>query len=182
MLLFHSPLLNQHTFQPVEQFDILEIPMMALVPISGWKAWRYHMAEKSPSVQPTRHLSVLTPARFHVGLDDQKSTDVTAGAGVVVLLLLHPAFEDSDSHCRRLVDVANAVRGLAANDWARVAARLNDAARNEARLVNANILWASGHGFEDDRYSRDEDEMLMSRFSMPSAVGDCTAPPCRVRQ
>lgn len=39
------------------------------------------MAEKSPRVQPTRHRKVLTPARRHVGLADQKSRERTDGGG-----------------------------------------------------------------------------------------------------
>lgn len=31
------------------------------------------MAEKSPTVQPTRQRNVLIPALFHVGLDDQNA-------------------------------------------------------------------------------------------------------------
>lgn len=54
---------------------LLEIAMMASMPISEWKAWRYHMAEKSPRVQPMRHRRVLTPARRHVDLDVQKPRD-----------------------------------------------------------------------------------------------------------
>jgi len=59
--------------------DELEMAMMPPMAMSGWKAWRYHMAEKSPSVQPTRHLSVLTPARRHVGREAQKADSVTEG-------------------------------------------------------------------------------------------------------
>ncbi|CAH0030217.1 unnamed protein product [Clonostachys rhizophaga] len=56
---------------------------MACMPSSGWNAWRYHMAEKSPAVQPTRHRRVLTPARFHVALELQKSRLSVEGVGAL---------------------------------------------------------------------------------------------------
>ncbi|CAH0056330.1 unnamed protein product [Clonostachys solani] len=56
---------------------------MACMPSSGWNAWRYHMAEKSPTVQPTRHRRVLTPARFHVALELQKSRLSVEGVGAL---------------------------------------------------------------------------------------------------
>lgn len=48
------------------------------------------MAEKSPAVHPTRHRNVLTPARLHVGGDDQKARDASGScSGVVVVDLPH---------------------------------------------------------------------------------------------
>ncbi|KAL7619827.1 hypothetical protein AAE478_010372 [Parahypoxylon ruwenzoriense] len=41
------------------------------MPNSGYHAWRSHMAEKSPRVQPTRHRNVFTAARCQVGPEDQ---------------------------------------------------------------------------------------------------------------
>lgn len=68
------------------------------------------MAEKSPRVQPTRHRNVLTPARFHVGRDAQKSQDNTGGGvGFFVLLQqdgLLALWEDVDlekATCRKVV-------------------------------------------------------------------------------
>jgi hypothetical protein len=59
----------------VRKENILDISMMVPVPMCGWTAWRYHIVEKSPRVQPTRHLRVLTPARLHIGVDDQKCVE-----------------------------------------------------------------------------------------------------------
>lgn len=55
--------------------------MMLDMPMSGWKACRYHMAAKSPVVQPTRHRKVLTPARRHADREDQKARVVRGGGG-----------------------------------------------------------------------------------------------------
>ncbi|KAF6826121.1 hypothetical protein CPLU01_09853 [Colletotrichum plurivorum] len=63
---------------PVEIYS-LDIAMTDSTAISGWNDWRYHIAEKSPKVQPTRHRNVLTPARFQVGREAQKSQDSTGG-------------------------------------------------------------------------------------------------------
>ncbi|KAF6798789.1 hypothetical protein CSOJ01_12630 [Colletotrichum sojae] len=65
----------------VESLEIysLDIAMTDSTAISEWNDWRYHMAEKSPRVQPTRHRNVLTAARFHVGREAQKSQDSTGG-------------------------------------------------------------------------------------------------------
>lgn len=43
------------------------------------------MAEKSPRVHPTRHRSVLTEARFHVGLELQNEVVEMVGAGAVLV-------------------------------------------------------------------------------------------------
>lgn len=113
--------------------------MMAPVPRSGWKAWRYHMAEKSPSVQPTRHRRVLTPARCHADLDDQKSVEAMDGTGVAFAPLLHVAVVFRDWHSCCLVEVAKLVRDLTQD--ARKAAdetRLGHAL-NGARLVCQSI-------------------------------------------
>jgi hypothetical protein len=64
---------------------VLEIAMIVCMPRSVWKAWRYHIAEKSPIVQPTRQRRVLIAARFQIGLDDQNCDEV--GGGTVDLLL-----------------------------------------------------------------------------------------------
>lgn len=62
---------------------------MLSMPTSGWKAWRYHIAEKSPNVQPTKHRRVLTAARRHVGREVQKSDVAMDGAlGLASLELL----------------------------------------------------------------------------------------------
>jgi hypothetical protein len=53
--------------------DVLEMAMMVLMPRSAWYAWRYHMAEKSPVVQPSRQRDVLTMALFHTERERQKS-------------------------------------------------------------------------------------------------------------
>lgn len=47
--------------------------MMVSTPKCEWNACRYHMAEKSPRVQPTRHLKVLTPALRQAEREAQKS-------------------------------------------------------------------------------------------------------------
>jgi hypothetical protein len=65
--------------------------MMACMPNSGWNAWRYHMAEKSPAVQPTRHRRVLTPARFHVALELQKLRLSAEGVGALADLQVEVA-------------------------------------------------------------------------------------------
>lgn len=52
--------------------NALDMPMVGPMPRCGQAAWRYHMAEKSPTVHPTRQRSVLTSARRQTGVDDQK--------------------------------------------------------------------------------------------------------------
>lgn len=93
------------------QPDVLEMAMMAPIPRSGWDAWRYHIAEKSPAVHPTKHRSVLTEARRHVGLDAQKSNangearfglDVTPQALRLVLLVLSPLLWQAMRSCHGL--------------------------------------------------------------------------------
>jgi hypothetical protein len=50
---------------------ILERAMMIGNPRSAWNDCRYHIAEKSPAVHPTRQRRVLTPARFQTGVEVQ---------------------------------------------------------------------------------------------------------------
>ena len=50
---------------------LLESAMIVVSPRSAWNDCRYHMAEKSPAVQPIRHLKVFTPARRHTAEDLQ---------------------------------------------------------------------------------------------------------------
>lgn len=92
------------------EIGLLEIPIMALMPRSGWKAWRYHIAEKSPNVQPTRHRRVLTPARLQICLDDQNSSVLIGGVSAALVLLLHDVVDDL--HCGRRVDVVKDVSEL----------------------------------------------------------------------
>jgi hypothetical protein len=75
---------------------LLESAMIVVSPRSAWNDCRYHMAEKSPAVQPIRHLKVLTPARRHTAEDPQKwrddngNVDATLlGHSVLTLLPLH---------------------------------------------------------------------------------------------
>ena len=86
---------------------ILDIPMMVLIPSSGYFACRIHKAEKSPSVQPIRQRNVLIVARFHVCLDVQNPSDVTEAAESVeclssfkLLLCLHPFVASVGKICR----------------------------------------------------------------------------------
>lgn len=75
-----------------EVFDhVLEMAMMLEMPSSGCAACRYHMAEKSPAVHPTRHRVVLTMALFHTGFDDQKLAGVAAADVVVAFFPPAPA-------------------------------------------------------------------------------------------
>lgn len=123
------------------------------------------MAEKSPSVHPMRHLSVLRPALFHVGFDDQKLNEVTAGGGAAVALLLpHPVTEALGSRWRRDVEVAKTARGLAADNRTGVAVCVHGARRNEARQVRENIFVISIHDADGERNTREQDELLVSRF------------------
>lgn len=71
---------------------VLEIAMIAPVPRSAWKAWRYHMDEKSPRVQPTKHRNVFTPARLQTAFDPQNRDENTEGGNVFLSFLLHRAF------------------------------------------------------------------------------------------
>ena len=61
--------------------DVLDVPMIICIPRSGWKDWRYHIAEKSPAVQPMRQRNVFRDARFQVGGEDQKGGDESDGGG-----------------------------------------------------------------------------------------------------
>lgn len=73
--------------------------MIVPMPKSAWYACRYHIAAKSPVVQPTRHRNVFTPARRHVARHDQKARDSTGSSdpGVVRdVLFVH-------SYLRRLL-------------------------------------------------------------------------------
>ena len=76
--------------------NLLESAMIVVNPRSAWNDCRYHMAEKSPAVQPIRHLKVLTPARRHTAgdpqnwRDDNDNVDATLlGHSVLTLLPLH---------------------------------------------------------------------------------------------
>lgn len=44
---------------------------MVFIPSSGYKDCSVHMAEKSPTVQPSKQRSVFIRALFHVDLQDQ---------------------------------------------------------------------------------------------------------------
>lgn len=71
--------------------------MMVDIPRSAWKDCRYHMAEKSPAVHPTRHRRVLIPARFQTGVELQNCVEDNDSAAAALLghsglaLLLLPA-------------------------------------------------------------------------------------------
>ena len=75
---------------------VLDRAMIVDSPRSAWNDCRYHIAEKSPTVQPTRHRRVLIPARFHTGVELQKCVEDNDSAAVALLghivltlLLLH---------------------------------------------------------------------------------------------
>ncbi|XDG01357.1 hypothetical protein ABKA04_000972 [Annulohypoxylon sp. FPYF3050] len=55
--------------------SLLAMAMIVPTPSSGKYNWRNHIAEKSPLVQPIRHLVVLTEARRQVDGDAQNRTD-----------------------------------------------------------------------------------------------------------
>lgn len=57
------------------KMNVLEIAMIVPIPRLGCVACKYHMAEKSPVVQPTKHRIVLTEALCHVDFDDQNPKD-----------------------------------------------------------------------------------------------------------
>ena len=52
--------------------NLLEIAIVICMLMSGWNACRYHMDEKSPSVQPTKHRSVFRAERRHIDREAQK--------------------------------------------------------------------------------------------------------------
>lgn len=70
-----------HAMRVMGNGHVLEIPMIADMPMSAWYACRYHMAEKSPAVQPTRQRRVLIEARFQVVREDQNAREVRGGGG-----------------------------------------------------------------------------------------------------
>lgn len=65
---------------------LLDRAIIVDTPSSPWNDCRYHMAEKSPTVQPTRHLKVLTPARLHTNEEFQNCVDDNGKADVALLL------------------------------------------------------------------------------------------------
>lgn len=79
--------------------------MMVPMPIVGYESWRYHIAEKSPAVQPTRHRSVLMAARFHSMREAQKLGAIADEGGVVALGhdLVDPSLLHFSLRCRAKV-------------------------------------------------------------------------------
>lgn len=59
------------------------------------------MDEKSPRVQPTRHRSVFTPARFQTALDAQNCDENTEGGSVFPSFLPHEDFGELLVHFGR---------------------------------------------------------------------------------
>lgn len=86
----------QRLYHSMFNAHVLDRAMIGDIPRSAWKDCRYHIAEKSPAVHPTRHRRVLTPARFQTGVELQncvEDNDDAAAAllahSVLALLLLH---------------------------------------------------------------------------------------------
>lgn len=86
----------QQLLQMILMSHILDRAMVVDNPRSAWNDCRYHMAEKSPTVQPTRHRSVLIPALFHTGVelqncveDNDSAAAALLGHSVLALLLVH---------------------------------------------------------------------------------------------
>jgi hypothetical protein len=82
------------------------------MPSSGWAACKYHMAEKSPTVQPTRQRKVLIIARFHTGTEDQKPT-VAADTCWLLQVDFSLDFVHPDLLCKWIVGGSNTHFGLA---------------------------------------------------------------------
>lgn len=87
---------SERLYQSMFIAHVLERAMMVDIPRSEWKDCRYHIAEKSPAVHPTRHRRVLTPARFQTGVELQNCLEDNGSAAAALLahsalalLLLH---------------------------------------------------------------------------------------------
>ena len=86
----------QQVSQSMSLVHVLDRAMMVGTPRSAWNDCRYHIAERSPAVQPTRHRSVLIPARFQTGVelqncaeDSDSAAAALLGQSVLGMLLLH---------------------------------------------------------------------------------------------
>lgn len=143
--------------------DVLDIAITVPVPISGWNDWRYHMDEKSPRVQPTRHRSVLTPARRHRGLDDQNWVDRRDGGDAGWCCCCGPFLLHADRNWRRCVANVAMVGSLAAGTRARAAGLASLLERSiEADAVTVAMAGRIyGHGWVKTLHSMAKQEFLM---------------------